>query len=136
MRDPFVSADAVIVSTLHHKGPRQDQVGHLGIVERAAHVEVGHLPFDGVHETEALIGAGYFSLLLAFLDHTGVMSLAVAVVLLAVVVGGILLGHLMPNPGFGYIAVALFLFEYSFFAVVLGIIILILQMWRDSNEVN
>src|SRR5579885_3211895 len=61
VRHPLVPAYPVVVAALHHKRPRRDQVGHLRIVEGAAHVEIRHFPFDGVHEAEGLVGGGHFA---------------------------------------------------------------------------
>ncbi len=43
---PLIPAHAIVMAALHHERPRDHQVGHLRVVERAPHVEVGHLPLD------------------------------------------------------------------------------------------
>ena len=50
---PLVRRHAVGVAALDHERPRHHQRRHLGVVERAAHVEIGHFPFDREHEAVA-----------------------------------------------------------------------------------
>src|SRR5438045_2480188 len=54
---PVVSSDAIVMSSLHHEWPRNHQVRHLRIIERVAHIEIGHLPLDAVHKAESLVRA-------------------------------------------------------------------------------
>src|SRR5690349_3117714 len=48
-------------SAFDHKRPGKDKVSHLGITECVAHSEVGHLPFNAVHETVAEMRICYFT---------------------------------------------------------------------------
>src|SRR5258708_40374034 len=61
MRYPLISSDSIMVAALHHEGAGNHEVSHLSVVECAAHVEIGHLPFDAVHEAEAFVCGGDFA---------------------------------------------------------------------------
>ena len=47
VRHVLVGADAVEVTPFDHERPRRDQGGHLGVVERAAQVELEDLVLAG-----------------------------------------------------------------------------------------
>jgi len=57
---PFVRLYDVIMAAFNHERPGKDEIGHLGIAERTAHVEVGHFPFHGIHESVFEIRVHYF----------------------------------------------------------------------------
>src|SRR5579883_421267 len=57
---PLIWGHDVLVAALDHERPRHHQGGQLGVVERVAHIEIRHLPFDCEHETVFRIGRCYF----------------------------------------------------------------------------
>src|SRR5687767_15946795 len=58
VRDPLIAPDQIEMAALDHEWAREDQVGHLGIVEGVTPVPVRHLPLDRAHEAEGLISRG------------------------------------------------------------------------------
>ena len=44
---PFIRLYDILMTAFHHERPGEYEVGHLGIAERAAHIEIGHFPFHG-----------------------------------------------------------------------------------------
>src|SRR5262245_37527259 len=60
MSDPLVPSDMIVVTTFDHERSRDHEISHLRIVKRLSQIKVGHLPFNGVHETERLVDGCYF----------------------------------------------------------------------------
>src|SRR3954470_20758966 len=59
--NPLIRLNNVMMTSLNHEWSWKYEVSHFRITECAPHIEIGHFPFQTVHETSLVVRVSYFS---------------------------------------------------------------------------